>query len=551
MIPGFDTLGTRWRQMRFNPLRSLTPERLTAAMDSADAGWLREFALILEAIGKRDAICRTVLGKRKAAVSRQPWNVVILQGEEENPEAQAHKATLEHFYNNLTVTDATDLNVRTRMGGLLRQMMDAVLQQYAVHEIVWKPTDEGMGAELRRVPLYFFENRTGRLRYVGPETRADGTPLEEDGWMITTAESVGEAISICYMFKRLSVQDWVAFSEKFSIPGVLGRTNHEKGSPQGDAFRDSVAAFGSEWVGVFYNDDGTTKSPIEIITTLAGSTLPQKEMAEYMDKLITVLVRGGDLGTLSQEDSQGASLQGDETDNILADDCAMVSEVLQTQLDPLVIRMVHGDVKPLAKVEIAPPADEDAKRDVEIDEALDRMGVKQKPADLAERYGRQHDETLAAEAAAKAAEIQGDAPGGPPSETDEVPEGEQPQAGAKVAKDGGGGVPQSELRKRAEKDAAAENAHPFQEWVTQARDQQRRAAALQGVRSALDEDLRPLGDALFGALNTGDEAAFKAALRDISKRMPEFLESTALEAALAAHMTEALTAGMAAPTEQP
>lgn len=483
MIPGFDTLGQRWRQQRFNPLRSLTPERLTCAMDSAAAGWVREFALILEEIEKRDAIVRTVLGKRKAAAARQPWDVVISKGEEENPEAQAHKETLEHFYNNLSVTDATDLNVRTGMAGLVRQMMDAVMQRYAVHEIVWQPTPEGMGAELRRVPLYFFENRTGRLRYIGPETRSDGTPLEEDGWMTTVADSVGEAISICYMFRRLSVQDWVAFSEKFSIPGVLGRTSHAKGTAEADAFRDSVAAFGSEWVGVFYNDDGTMKSPIEIIATAAGSTLPQKEMAEYMDRLITALVRGGDLGTLSREDSQGASLQGDETASILADDCAMISETLQTQLDPLVIRLVHGDVKPLAHVEIAPPADEDATREIGIDQALAGLGVRQSAADLAERYGREHVEEVRPTVQA----------GGTPALLEN--EAEEPEG-------------------------------------------------LQELRGALAEDLQPLGAALYGAYQAGDAAAMTAALKKISEKMPELAgDASALGEALALRMAEAFVSG--------
>lgn len=512
--------------MRFNPLKSLTPERLTNALDAADAGWLREKALILETIGRRDAICRTVLGKRKDAVKLQPWRIDINKGEEENPEAKAHKATLEFFYENLTVTDATDLNVRSDLYGLVGQMLDAVLQTYANHEIVWEPGDDGVTAELRFVPLYFFENRTGRLRFVGPETRADGTPLEEGGWMTTVAESVGDAISICYMFRRLSVQDWIAFSEKFSIPGVVGRTKHQKGTPDGDAFVSAVANFGSEWVGVFFNDDGSMKSPIEIIQTVASSTLPQKEMAFYMDKLITVLVRGGDLGTLSQEDSQGASLQGDETANILAGDCRLISSTLNTWLDPLVIAMVHGEgVKPLVKFVISPPADKDEKAELEVDEKLDKLGVKQTPEDLAERYGREHDEEAAAAAEAKAKEIQGKVPGDQSSVISEQPK----------AKD-------------TEADTDAENSHPFQDWVAQVRGE-RRAAALQGIRTALAEDLRPLGDALFGAMGAGDEAAFKAALRKISNRMPEFIESPALAAAMAAHLTEAFTG--TAPTNEP
>ena len=58
------SLGLHWRQIRFNPLRSLTPERLAAALDSREAGWLREAALIFESIEKRDAIVESVMAER-------------------------------------------------------------------------------------------------------------------------------------------------------------------------------------------------------------------------------------------------------------------------------------------------------------------------------------------------------------------------------------------------------------------------------------------------------------------------------------------------------
>ena len=56
MMPDMQNLGLRWRQIRFNPLRSLTPERLASALDSAAAGWLREAALIYESIELREAV---------------------------------------------------------------------------------------------------------------------------------------------------------------------------------------------------------------------------------------------------------------------------------------------------------------------------------------------------------------------------------------------------------------------------------------------------------------------------------------------------------------
>ena len=461
--------------MRFNPLRSLTPERLASALDQAAAGWLREQALICEVIEQREAIVRSVMTKRRAAVARRDWTIIT--PDPDHPKADAHKATLEHFYNNLTVTDATDLNVRTGFSGLLRQMMDAIIQRYAVHEIVWQPGPDGLTAELRRVPLYFFENRTGKLRFVGPETRADGTELEDDGWMVTVADGLGEALSICYMYKRMGVQDLLAFSEKFSIPGVLGRTSAKKDSAEGNAMRDSVLAYASEWVGLVYGDDGAIKDPIQVIQTPAGATLPQMTICEYMDRMIATLVRGGDLSTISRDNSTGSNPQQADADALLEDDCALVSETLQTQLDRLVIRMVHGDDTAAAYIVINPPSNQDLTKDLAIDTGLLALGVKQDPDDLAERYGR------------------------------EVAEG---TSNAEVGNESG----------------------PSKFDVE---------SSTFDVRRALSADLQPLGDALAGALQAGDEAAFQAALKKISARMPEFLASPEMETLLASEFVKALT----------
>ncbi len=480
----FTNIGQRWRQVRFNPLRSLTPERLTSALDSWAAGWLREAALIFETIEQRDAICKSVISKRKAGVARRPWQILL--NDEEDPAAEAHKEALEYFYNNLTVTDATDLNVRSGVGGLMRQMMDAVVMKYAVHEIVWKPGPGGLTAELRRVPLYFFENRTGRLRFIGPDTRVDGIPLEENGWMITCGEGLGEALAICWMFKRLGVQDLLAFSEKFSIPGILGRTTAKAGSPEARAMLEAVESFSSDWKGILTDDDGTHPDPIKVISVGGGggSSLPQMTIAEYMDRAISSLCRGADLSTMSRENGDGASLQGKEAEALLEDDCAIISEVLQTQLDALVIRMVFGDVKPLAYISISPPSDADLMTDLKIDQGLTAIGVIQKPSDLAARYGRSIDE---------------DAPAQPGSQV-MPPNGTIPEGGS------------------IEEEVAA-------------------------MRTALNEDLQPLGEALANALAEADYPAMRGALKKISQRMPDFAAAPLLEKRISAQLTAAFIGG--------
>ena len=475
-------IGQRWRQMRFNPLRSLTPERLSSALDAWSAGWLREASLIFESIGEREAIVKSVLSKRAAAVARRDWEVVV--PDKDHPDADTHKKTLEYFYNNLTVTDSTDLNVRTGMAGLIRQMMDAVLQKYAAHEIVWKPTEDGLTAELRRVPIYFFENRSGRLRFIGAETRMDGEPLEENGWMITVADGVGHALAIVYMFRRLAIQDWVAYSEKFSIPGVLGRTSAQSGTKEADSFEAAVAAFASDWSGTLCGDDGNIPEPIKILTVNGGANLPQKELTEYCDRMIATVVRGGDLSTISRDNATGSNPQQQDADTILEDDCAMVSETLQTQLDKLVIRMVHGDVTPAAYVVINPPSNQDLTADLTIDKGLSDLGVKQDPEDLAERYGR---------SAAK---------------TQDIKTQDAREEGAIVAPN---------------------EADPTD-------------AAMEKIRAALSADLQPLGDALAAAMQAGDLPAMQAALKKISKDMPTLAgDSQNLSAALAAQMADDLT----------
>ncbi len=386
MNPEMISLGQAWRQIRFNPLRALTPQRLASALDSAACGNLREAALIYEVVEQREAIVRSVMTKRRAAVARRPWQIIT--PDPDDPRAAAHKETLKYFYNNLTVTDATDRNVRTGVSGLLRQMMDAVIQRYAVHEILMRQTADGLTAEIRRVPLYFFENRTGSLRYTGIQNMTEGVPLEKEGWMITTAPGLGEALAICYLYKRMGLQDMLAFSEKFSVPGVLGRTSAAKDSPEGEAMRDSVLAYASEYVGLVYGDDGRIKDPIQVIQTPGGDTLPQMSIVEYMDRMIAILVRGGDLSTVSRQGGVGSNSQKGEAACLLQDDCAMVSETLQAQLDRLVIREVHGDDQPAAYVVIKSPANRDLQHELAIDEGLARQGVKQDPAALAERYGR-------------------------------------------------------------------------------------------------------------------------------------------------------------------
>ena len=369
---------------RFNPLRGLTPQLLSMYLDNFLLGFVAYAALVWDQIEKRDDVIRNVASKRKKAVAKLKRQ--SLQ-REDSPEAEAHAEALDDFYNNMTVVNALDENETGGFSLLVRQMMDAVGKYYAVHEIVWDPRPDLLTAELRFVPLWFFENRSGRLQFLKiPLGGANGEPLEEGGWMITKGDGIMEACSIAYMFKNLPLKDWVSYSDKYGTPGVLGQTNAAKGSEAGDALKAAVAAFGQNWGGVIYGSDGKIKEPISLITARGEGTLPFPALVERMDRALASLWRGSDLSTISA-DNQGASVQAEESDILLQDDAAMIGETLELYIDRWVIWQKFG-TRPLAYSKIIVPESKNVDLDLKIDELLLKAGARMGERERMEHYGR-------------------------------------------------------------------------------------------------------------------------------------------------------------------
>jgi len=374
---------------RFNPLRGLSPQLLSVHLDNFLLGFVAYAALAWDQMEKRDDVIRNVAGKRKKAVAklkRQSFQ------REDSPEAEAHARALDEFYDNCTVVNALDQNETGGFSLLVRQMMDAVGKYYAVHEIVWKPGSLGGGgniltAELRFVPLWFFENRTGRLQFLKlPLGGANGEPLEPGGWMITRGDGIMEACSIAYIFKNISLKDWVAYSDKFGTPGVLGQTNAAKGSEAGEALKATVAAFGQNWSGVVYGADGTIKDPLSLVTPRGEGAIPFPALVERMDRAMASLWRGSDLSTLSA-DNKGASVQEGESNILLEDDATMISETLNLYVDRWVIWQKFG-TQPLAYSRIVVPESRNIALDLKIDELLLKAGARMGERERLAYYGR-------------------------------------------------------------------------------------------------------------------------------------------------------------------
>jgi phage gp29-like protein len=373
---------------RFNPIKSLTPDSLSRMLDEFANGYLHSTALVWESIEHRDDVVQSVSSKRKKSVARLDWEILTI---DPSNDAALHKNALEYFYDNLQAINAYDKNERGGFGLLVKQMMDAIGKKYAVHEIIFKTNNTlntapspfpQLTATFRFVPLWFFENTTGQLRFLESDYATSGLQLDQGSWLITVGDGLMEATSIAYLFKHLPLRDWLVYCERNGMPGVKGVTDAIPGSLQWEAARDAVEDFGAEFNALM--SQGTN---IEAIDLSTHGELPYPKLVDRMDRAISALWRGSDLSTLSRSSSIGASLQTSESTILLEDDANMISETLNEQVDRYVIRYLFGDTQPKAYIRLITPSSDNEKDTIAIYHTLYEMGVPLAVEDIREKFG--------------------------------------------------------------------------------------------------------------------------------------------------------------------
>lgn len=353
---GLVTTIKRWR---FNPIRGLTPDRLSRELDSFAVGCLTSFAMTADAIRRRDDVINPALTKREKAPARRNWSIQLVEGLDDSRKAAAeeHKEALQFFFDNLDVTSALEQDQRGGFRLLVRQMMQAVSMRYSVHETVWQPQIDPLSgkprltAQLIHAPLRLFEATTGRLRFLSQVYGYEGQPMAAGEWLVTVGDGIIEPLAIAYMFKQMSLKDWVSYNDKFGMPGVHGKTDAAEDSPEWKALETAVEEFSQNWSAVTNRG-----ADISLIETQAGTTLPFPPLVERMDRAIATICRGADLSTMSagSGEGQGASVQGEETDLLEQDDALMINEALEP-LSEFVINYLFGSDTPLAYLQIAVP----------------------------------------------------------------------------------------------------------------------------------------------------------------------------------------------------
>ena len=400
--PARVTLSVR---MRANLIKGLTFERLVTYLDQWRLGFFRSAGMAWATMEQRDYQLQIVRPKRLKSVARHGYDILIAEQLEDSQKAlaQQQKDFLANVYGNATATTAINPDEEGGFSLLVRQMMDAVGKYYSVHEIVWEPDFDGRGnltAKFIHCPIWWFEGTRGKLRFLPSEFQIYGNEMAEGEWLVTCGEGLMEACSAIYLFKYLPLKSWLSFLDRFGQPGIHGKTDAQKGTPQWNDFVEAVGDFAEEWATV------TNRSAdISLIEAKATGDAGYEKIIELMDKKITQLWRGGDLGTSAGKDATGASLQQDESEILETDDAKMIEETLTQKVSRFALAWKFGpDTPQLAYLKLRTTPRKNIQDDIAVDTFL--AGFRDKAGKgllgtqaTLERYGRPlpkpDDDTLA------------------------------------------------------------------------------------------------------------------------------------------------------------
>lgn len=426
-------------EQRETPRRGLTPVRLGTQLDDYRRGAMGVTRLWAD-IAEDDSDLALVIGKRKDTVGRARWEIMVDEDTADGSNgaaAEKHREVLQGFYSGL---EATNVLMQDEVGGvgqLARYILEAKANGFASLEWIWRP---GKGtrattATFRRCPPWWFESRTGRLRFLLSDYDTYGTDMDPIGWLTCAAPALMKPSCVLWLYKNLTLRDWLAFSEKYGMPAIIGKTSAEKDSPEWTALKEALAAFGQDFAMIV--NEGADITPMTV--SGAAAAIPYVPLYEMLTRATYSLWLGGDLSTASAQmgQGQGASLQGGEAEKIEDDDHRFVSEVCQRRIDRAVIAYHFGpDTEPLAYFRLCPPVRKNIGEELKVDEFFKGAGLAQDRATLYGRYSRPvpelvsgpEDEVVFTSAPAPANPV---LPGQPPARPDpDVPneDGADPEA---------------------------------------------------------------------------------------------------------------------------
>ncbi len=372
-------------ETRFATLRGLDPSRVTTYIEAFEDGNFTWLAPIMRKMEERNSVWKIAALKTRKAVSGRTWSCDPLPGYESDPLAKDQADVLTAFYGRMTTSDIRTRNITHKVRTFIENAMRAYNDGWSVHELVFSIRPDGsLDCNAVSCPLHLFRLDAGN--FCIEQQMGQPVPIVPGEWLVVKGDGVGLACTVANTFRNISLSDWLIYSGRCGHPGLHGKTSAQKGTQQWIDFKGALSKFGKEWSAITGLND-----VIEKIDLSVAGQLPYPAMVELMDRAIAALQRGADLSTMSAGggSGEGASLQGDESDIIMCDNCRMIMDAFRSQIDATVLRWHYGeDVEVKAGFAIDLPQADTVDRDIKIDTFLRDSGVGLSRKDAIKRYQR-------------------------------------------------------------------------------------------------------------------------------------------------------------------
>jgi DNA topoisomerase-1 len=377
------SIAQAWRITRGNPLAGLVPSGMTQAINEFELGYLRRFALIFDRLEEgANMDIAAVVPKRRASVSALDYEIVRSKTALDDNEAKRHQAALQFLFENLTVRNAVIPEDRGEVRALVNNILRAEVLRYDVHEIVWQPGDGGLTCQLWHAPIACFENASGPLRYCGPSGGVGGVPLDEENWLIAVGGTLGVGMAVAHMIASLTLKDLLEYNSGFGLPGIHAESAQGTGTEEWNAIESALAYLPAR----FRIITGPGSKINEIGAHATGNAMFQP-LRDDMRKAIYILALGSNLGTSSEHNQQGASLQANDTADRVENSARFVEDTINRRLVRNAIAQIFGEgVQPQAWFKLKVPARRDDVIEIQKDTFLIGQGVPFSQEGLAEKY---------------------------------------------------------------------------------------------------------------------------------------------------------------------
>ncbi len=361
-LPDDPVVGTTANVITSN-LYGLTPTRLSTYFNEFYNGRFANIARVWEVMENRDDTLSPIKhDKRFGKIKKELDNYeIIIPGYDTmdaatKRQAEKHAALLEQVHSTLRSQHGVKKWIKGGRDLASEFILEAALQQYSLVAKVWERTGAGLCLTLKHVPLYYFRvDKDGELVFSPNGT--DELPVHEDEWIVAArSRAIMEAVAVLVLFKRLPMRQLVRILEKWGIPNVHGESPAKKGSPEWTNLYNAVRAYQSDMAAVI--SDGN-----KIVKDESGfrSANLHRPFIDLMNRLITINLVGGDLGSMAQAGTGtlAGGAQAEDTDDIIAADVKWFRETINTQVDDQAVYIEFGDEVALANYYAAKPDRED------------------------------------------------------------------------------------------------------------------------------------------------------------------------------------------------